>query len=54
VDLLGHDINTTKKDTETRIDTNKEAGLEVNTEITKYMLLHRHQNGGLNHSIRML
>jgi adenine-specific DNA methylase len=29
---------------ETLIDAIKEAGLEVNTEKTKYMLLSRHQN----------
>jgi hypothetical protein len=31
---------------ETLIDASKEAGLEVNTEKTKYMLLSRHQNAG--------
>jgi hypothetical protein len=39
VNLLGDNINTIKKNTQTLIDSNKEVGLEVNTEKTKYMLL---------------
>jgi hypothetical protein len=31
----------------------KETGLEVNTEITEYILLPRHQNAGQNHDIKM-
>jgi hypothetical protein len=46
VNLLGDDIDTIKKNTQTLIDAGKEVGLEVNTEITKYMLLSRPQNGG--------
>jgi hypothetical protein len=38
---------------ETLIEANKEVGLEVNTEKTKYMLLSRHQNAGQNHDINM-
>jgi hypothetical protein len=44
VNLLGDNICTIKKNTQTLIDTSKEVGLEVNTEKTKYMLLSRHQN----------
>jgi hypothetical protein len=44
VNLLGDNIDTIKKNTQTLIDTSKEVGLEVNTEETKYMLLSRHQN----------
>jgi hypothetical protein len=36
---------------ETFIEASKEAGLEVNTEKTKYMLLSRHQNEGQNYDI---
>jgi hypothetical protein len=39
VNLLGDNINTIKKNTETLIDTNKEVGPEVNTEKTRNMLL---------------
>jgi hypothetical protein len=49
VNLLGDDIETIKKNTQTLIDAGKEVGLEVNTEETKYMLLSRQQSGGQNH-----
>jgi hypothetical protein len=47
VNLLGENIDTTKKNTQTS-DVSKEVGLEVNTEKTKYMLLSRRQNSGQN------
>jgi hypothetical protein len=53
VDLLGDNINTTKKNTETLIDTSKEVGLEVNAEKTKYMLLSCHENAGQNHDMNI-
>jgi hypothetical protein len=46
VHLLGDNIDTIKKNTETLIATSK-VSLEVNTEKTKYMLLSYHQNAGL-------
>jgi ribosomal protein S2 len=49
--LLGDNRDTLRKTTRTVIDASKEAGLEVNTENTKYMLLSRHQNAGRNHDI---
>jgi hypothetical protein len=52
VNLLGDNIDTIKKNTETFIDPGKEVGLEVNTEKTKYMLLSRHQNAGQNYNIK--
>jgi hypothetical protein len=45
-------VDTIRKNTETLIDTGKEAGLELNTEKTKYMLLPRHQNLGQNRDIK--
>jgi hypothetical protein len=46
VDLYGDNIYTTKKNTDYLTDASKEAGVEVNTEKTKYMLLSHHQNAG--------
>jgi hypothetical protein len=52
VNLLGDNIDTIKKNTETLIDNSNEVGLEVNTEKTKYMLLSRHQSAGQTHDIK--
>jgi hypothetical protein len=43
VNLLGDNIDTIKKNTETLIDASK--------EVAKYMLLSRHKNVGQNHDI---
>jgi hypothetical protein len=51
--LLGDNVDTIKKNTQTLIDAGKEVGLEVTTEKTKYMLLSRHQNAGQNHDIKI-
>jgi hypothetical protein len=53
VNLLGDNIDTIKRNTQTLIDANKEVGTKVNTEKTKYMLLSRHQNAGQNHNIKI-
>jgi hypothetical protein len=53
VNLLGDDIETIKKNTQTLTDAGKEVGLEVNTEKTKYMVLSRQQNRGQNHDIKI-
>jgi hypothetical protein len=44
VNLLGDDIETIKRETESLIDTGKEVGLAVNVDKTKYMLVSGHQN----------
>jgi hypothetical protein len=51
VNILGDDIDTTKKNTQTLIYASKD--LEVTTEKTKYMSLSRHQNAGQNHDIKI-
>jgi hypothetical protein len=51
--VLGDNIDTIKKNAKTLSDASKEVGLEVNAEITKYMLLSHHQNAGQNHNIQV-
>jgi hypothetical protein len=46
VNLLGDNIDSIKKNTETLTDASKEVGLEINIEKTEHMLLSRHQNVG--------
>jgi hypothetical protein len=46
VNLLGDNLDTIKKNTETLIDASKEVGLERNVLKTKYMFLSRHKNAG--------
>jgi hypothetical protein len=53
VNLLGDNIDTINKNTETLIDASKEVGLEVNVEKTKYMLVSRDQNAGQNRDIKI-
>jgi hypothetical protein len=52
VNLLGHNIGTINKNTETLIDASKEVDLEVNVEKTKYMLMSRDQNAGQSREIK--
>jgi hypothetical protein len=48
VNLLGDNIDTINKNTETLIDASKKVGLKLNVEKTKYMLVSRDQNAGQN------
>jgi hypothetical protein len=48
VNLLGDNIDTINKNTQSLIGNSKEDGLEISVEKTKYMLLSHHQNAGQN------
>jgi hypothetical protein len=54
VNLLRHNIDNIKKNTETLTDASNVGCLrvEVNAEKTKYMLISRQQNAGQNHDIK--
>jgi hypothetical protein len=54
VNILGNNIYTIEKITQTIIDISKGVGLELNKERTKYMLLSRHQNAGRSHDIKIV
>jgi hypothetical protein len=51
--LLGDNIDTINKNTETLTDASKEVGLEINVEKTKYIFLSHHQNAGQNRDIKI-
>jgi hypothetical protein len=53
VNILGDNIGTVKRNTETLIDAVKEFGPEVNEEKSKYLLLSCHQNVGQNRDIKI-
>jgi hypothetical protein len=53
VNLLGDNIDTINKNTETLTDASKEVGLEVNVKKTKYMLVSQDQNAGQNQEIKI-
>jgi hypothetical protein len=54
INIMGENIDTIKKNTEAVLDTNKEVGLEVNLEKTKYMLMSCYQKAGQKHSIKIM
>jgi hypothetical protein len=53
VNLLGDNIDTIKKIIETLTDDSMEAGLEIEVEKSKHMLLSQHQNAGQNCDIKL-
>jgi hypothetical protein len=50
---VGEDIDTIQKNTKALLDANKEVGLEVNPEKTKYMLVSRCQKERQRQSIKI-
>jgi hypothetical protein len=46
-------MNTIKEKTETLLEANRDIGLEINAEETKYMIMSHHQNSGQNQNIRI-
>jgi hypothetical protein len=53
MNLLGYNIETTKKNIETLTDASKEVGLEVHEGKTKYTLVSSHQNAGQNREMKI-
>ena len=53
VNILGENVHTVKENAEALIVTSKESGLEVNADITKYMVMCRDQNAGQSHSMKI-
>jgi len=49
--ILGRSVHTIKNNTEALVTASKETGLEVNADITKYMVMSRDQNVGRSHGI---
>jgi hypothetical protein len=50
VNLLGGSESTIKENAECLIVSRKETGLEVNTDISKYMFMSQNQNGRRSHN----
>jgi hypothetical protein len=53
MNLLGDNVDTVKKNTETLIDFSSRVGLEINKEKTNNMLLSCHWSTDQNHGIKI-
>jgi len=52
VNKLGERIQTLKKNAETLVAANRETGMKVSADKTKYMVMSRDENAGRIHSVR--
>jgi hypothetical protein len=53
VNLMDDSINTIKENTETFLEANRDIGLEINAQKTKYMIMYRHHSSGHNQNVRI-
>jgi hypothetical protein len=53
VNLLGDNVNTIEENTERLLGANRDIGLEINAEKTKYMIMSHHLNSGQKQTIRI-
>jgi hypothetical protein len=53
INILGSSVHAEKENAEALVVTRKEAGLEVNADKTKYLIMSRCQNAGHNHNIKI-
>ena len=53
VNILGGSAHTVKENAEVLLFANKEIGLEVNADKTKYMVMSRDRNAGRGHSVKI-
>jgi hypothetical protein len=53
VNLLDVSVNTIKENLELLLKVNRDIGLEINAEKTKYMIISHHLNSGQNQYIRI-
>jgi hypothetical protein len=53
VNFLGDSVNTIKEKSGNLLEANRDTGVEINSEKTKYMIMSRHPNSGQNQNIRI-